>query len=205
MLWLWNVSRTPQQSAETADPKTSSRRATARQNGSSGLEVRPADSGSAIQSDNLLAPSNDQTTAPNRHQVEPTEAEPADKNNQTTLDPRQFGAYEQYKDQPSALYADIKTGSGAAAKPGDEISVAYRGWLTDGTLFDENDGGEQPFSFTLGAGQVIPGWEQAIAGMQVGGERLLIIPPSVGYGPSGSGPIPPNAVLVFRVKVVGLD
>ena len=108
---------------------------------------------------------------------------------------------------------DIKVGSGAEAKPGMTVQVLYTGWLYDehakdkhGTKFDSTDDhGGQPFSFPLGQGQVIKGWDQGVAGMHVGGERTLLIPAELGYGARGAGGvIPPNASLVFDVKLVGV-
>jgi peptidylprolyl isomerase len=97
---------------------------------------------------------------------------------------------------------DIKTGHGKAAKAGDTVSVQYAGDLFDGgQQFDASWDRGQPFSFPLGQGQVIPGWDQGVAGMKVGGRRLLIIPPDLGYGASGSGPIPPNSPLIFVVDL----
>jgi FKBP-type peptidyl-prolyl cis-trans isomerase len=97
---------------------------------------------------------------------------------------------------------DLAVGDGAEAKSGTIVSVHYTGWLTDGTKFDSSVGG-QPFKFALGAGQVIPGWDQGVAGMKVGGKRKLTIPPDLGYGPAGAGGvIPPNATLVFEVELL---
>ena len=105
---------------------------------------------------------------------------------------------------PSGLYyRDITLGSWAVVRPGQQVSVQYTGWLANGTQFDSNVG-KQPFSFHLGAGEVIQGWEQGVAGMHVGGRRQLIIPPALGYGANGSGPIPRNAILVFDVEVVSI-
>lgn len=98
-------------------------------------------------------------------------------------------------------YRDIDPGSGPAIVPGQQVSVVYTGWLVNGQQFDSNAGGS-PFSFRLGAREVIDGWDQGVAGMRVGGKRQLIIPAALGYGPSGSGPIPPNAILVFNVEVI---
>ncbi len=97
---------------------------------------------------------------------------------------------------------DTAVGQGAAAKAGDRVSVDYTGWLTDGTKFDSSKDAGTPFQFTLGAGEVIPGWDQGVAGMQVGGVRMLTIPPAMGYGAQGAGAsIPPNATLVFKVEL----
>ena len=97
----------------------------------------------------------------------------------------------------------IAEGDGEAAKNGMQVSVHYQGRLTDGTIFDDSQKRGPPFSFTLGSGQVIPGWEQGIAGMKIGEKRVLTIPPELGYGAAGAGGvIPPNATLVFDVELV---
>jgi len=84
--------------------------------------------------------------------------------------------------------------------------VHYTGWLTDGTKFDSSLDRDQTFSFKLGAGQVISGWDQGVAGMKVGGARKLTIPPEMGYGERGAGGvIPANAILVFKVELIGLS
>jgi FKBP-type peptidyl-prolyl cis-trans isomerase FkpA len=98
---------------------------------------------------------------------------------------------------------DLKEGTGAAAAAGDTVDVHYTGWLTDGTKFDSSKDRGRPFSFSLGAGQVIQGWDQGVQGMKIGGVRKLTIPPNLGYGPRGAGGvIPPNATLVFEVELV---
>lgn len=123
--------------------------------------------------------------------------------------PETFGQYEQYKDGQSALFGDIEVGSGNEAISGKKVAVYYKGWLTNGSIFDQSRPGEdgqlQPFVFTLGAGQVIRGWEQGVAGMKVGGTRRLIIPPSVGYGAQAQGNIPPNSVLIFDVQLLAIQ
>ncbi len=100
---------------------------------------------------------------------------------------------------------DLKVGTGAEAKPGQQVSVHYTGWLTDGKKFDSSLDRGQPFKFMLGAGQVIQGWDKGVAGMKVGGKRKLTIPPQMGYGERGAGGmIPPNATLVFEVELLGV-
>ena len=101
---------------------------------------------------------------------------------------------------------DSKIGTGAEAVTGKSVTVHYTGWLTDGTKFDSSKDRGQPFSFQLGGGQVIKGWDQGVAGMKVGGVRKLTIPASLGYGARGAGGvIPPNATLVFEVELLGVN
>jgi FKBP-type peptidyl-prolyl cis-trans isomerase len=103
-------------------------------------------------------------------------------------------------------YWDIVVGNGATAIPGSTVKVHYSGFLTNGTKFDSSRDRGEPFSFPLGAGQVIKGWDEGVAGMKVGGQRQLRIPPQLGYGEQGAGgSIPPNATLVFDVELLGVD
>jgi FKBP-type peptidyl-prolyl cis-trans isomerase FkpA len=101
-------------------------------------------------------------------------------------------------------YKDLKEGQGVAAKQGDALTVHYTGWLSDGKKFDSSRDRNLPFSFKLGAGQVIKGWEEGVAGMKVGGKRKLTIPPELGYGArsAGGGVIPPNATLIFEIELL---
>ncbi len=107
---------------------------------------------------------------------------------------------------------DHKIGTGAEAVAGKTVSVHYTGWLFDekatdnkGTKFDSSRDRGSPFSFPLGAGRVIAGWDEGVAGMKVGGQRTLVIPPEKGYGARGAGGvIPPNATLVFDVELLGV-
>jgi FKBP-type peptidyl-prolyl cis-trans isomerase len=104
-------------------------------------------------------------------------------------------------------YWDIKKGTGPEAAKGDAVYVQYAGWLTNGKLFDTSLRGPhpKPFDFTIGAGQVIKGWEEGVAGMKVGGKRQLKIPPQMAYGAQGyPGVIPPNSTLIFDVTLVGI-
>jgi FKBP-type peptidyl-prolyl cis-trans isomerase len=100
-------------------------------------------------------------------------------------------------------YEDLQEGTGAVAKSGDTVEVHYTGWLRNGTKFDSSLDRGRPFSFRLGAGQVIKGWDEGVAGMKVGGKRKLTIPPDLGYGARGAGGvIPPNAELIFDVELI---
>jgi FKBP-type peptidyl-prolyl cis-trans isomerase FkpA len=107
---------------------------------------------------------------------------------------------------PSGLqYEDLTEGTGAAVKNGDTVQVHYTGWLTNGTKFDSSLDRRQPFSFTVGQGRVIKGWDEGVAGMKVGGKRKLTIPAALGYGARGAGSaIPPNAELIFEVELLGI-
>ena len=105
--------------------------------------------------------------------------------------------------QDGLKYTDEQVGTGAVATAGKTAVVHYTGWLLDGTKFDSSRDRNQPFSFPLGAGQVIKGWDEGVAGMKVGGKRTLIVPPALGYGARGAGGvIPPNATLKFEVELL---
>jgi FKBP-type peptidyl-prolyl cis-trans isomerase FkpA len=101
-------------------------------------------------------------------------------------------------------YKDLVVGTGQTAQTGNTVSVQYTGWLTNGTKFDSSIDRNQPFEFVLGAGNVIKGWDEGVAGMKVGGTRVLYVPPDLGYGANGSGSIPPNATLVFEVILISV-
>ncbi|HXP79570.1 MAG TPA: FKBP-type peptidyl-prolyl cis-trans isomerase [Verrucomicrobiae bacterium] len=107
---------------------------------------------------------------------------------------------------PSGLqYWDIVVGTGATAAPGSTVKVHYSGFLTTGQKFDSSRDRGEPFSFPLGQGQVIKGWDEGVAGMKVRGQRQLRIPPQLGYGAEGAGGvIPPNATLIFDVELLGV-
>ncbi|MFQ5930963.1 MAG: FKBP-type peptidyl-prolyl cis-trans isomerase [Nitrospiraceae bacterium] len=102
-------------------------------------------------------------------------------------------------------YMDLVFGTGRQAELGDTATVHYTGWLSDGTKFDSSLDRNRPFSFRVGAGQVIRGWDEGVGSMREGGKRKLIIPPHLGYGPRGAGAaIPPNATLTFEVELLKL-
>lgn len=106
-------------------------------------------------------------------------------------------------------YEDTRAGAGAAARAGQQVSVHYTGWLwqdgRQGAKFDSSRDRNDPFEFTLGVGMVIPGWDEGVAGMQVGGCRTLLIPADLAYGARGAGGvIPPHATLRFEVELLGL-
>jgi peptidylprolyl isomerase len=103
-------------------------------------------------------------------------------------------------------YTDLNEGTGQSPEVGNQVIVHYIGWLEDGTMFDSSLNRGQPFVFPLGRGQVIPGWDEGVASMKVGGRRQLVIPPDLGYGAQGSGDvIPPNATLIFEVELLGIQ
>lgn len=103
------------------------------------------------------------------------------------------------------IIQDTVVGTGAEAKAGDTVSVHYVGTLTDGTKFDSSVDRGEPFSFTLGAGQVIPGWDQGLVGMKEGGTRMLLIAPELAYGAQAVGPIPANSALQFEVQLLKVE
>ena len=103
----------------------------------------------------------------------------------------------------SGLYVrNLEEGTGATAAPGDTVVVHYTGWLPNGRVFDSSRERGQPAAFPLSQGGLIAGWLEGVSGMSEGGRRLLVLPPDLGYGPEGSGPIPPNAVLVFDIELL---
>ena len=99
---------------------------------------------------------------------------------------------------------DTVVGTGPAVKNGDKVTVHYTGTLTNGEKFDSSLDRNQPFSFVVGGGMVIQGWEEGLVGMQVGGKRKLTIPSEKGYGARGQGPIPPNSVLLFDIELISI-
>jgi len=105
----------------------------------------------------------------------------------------------------SLTVQEVSVGTGAVAEAGDVLTVHYVGTLTDGRVFDSSRDTNTPFDFTLGMGSVIRGWDEGLVGMRVGGKRMLIIPPSYGYGAQGVGTIPPNSTLIFEVELLNVQ
>ena len=130
-------------------------------------------------------------------------------NQPKVLDPTEFKEYDSYVSSDKYLRLDTKVGTGAEAVAGKKVAVFYKGWLTNGEVFDEsrpNETGElQPFVFTPGAGEVIVGWDQGILGMKVGGTRRLVLPPAAAYGEAGQGAIPANSVLIFDIQLLEVE
>lgn len=100
------------------------------------------------------------------------------------------------------LYRDLTPGTGEPVGAGKTVAIHYVGTLPDGTQFDANGPSDPPYEFPLGAGKVVPGFEEAVTGMKVGGKRQVVIPPALGYGAQANGPIPANSVLVFTIDLV---
>jgi FKBP-type peptidyl-prolyl cis-trans isomerase len=124
-------------------------------------------------------------------------------NNNTSQE--DFSQYAQYKDKSEVFFGEIKEGNGTVAQKDSQLAVTYVGYLTDGSVFDQSkssNGQKEPLLFKLGAGQLIPGFEQGVAGMKVGGQRRVIIPPSLGYGDKAQGSIPANSVLIFDIQLL---
>ncbi len=121
------------------------------------------------------------------------------------VSPLIFPSQGELKTTPSGLkYLDRVVGSGESPSPGKQVTVHYTGTLENGTKFDSSVDRGQPFTFMIGTGSVIKGWDEGVMTMKVGGKRQLIIPPSLGYGPRANGPIPANATLHFEVELLGV-
>jgi FKBP-type peptidyl-prolyl cis-trans isomerase FkpA len=115
----------------------------------------------------------------------------------------QAGSNPEVTTESGLKYVDVLVGTGREAVSGNLVTVHYTGWLTNGTKFDSSVDRRDPFSFPVGSGKVIKGWDEGVAGMKIGGKRKLTIPPQLGYGARGAGGvIPPNATLVFDVELL---
>ena len=142
-----------------------------------------------------LAPRASRASEPSAHPA----ARPAA---QSVPGPAMFKQYEQYSTSATTMIGDIEAGTGAQAVQGSTLVVKYRGWLSDGTLFDSSYQANKPFSFVLGDHHVIAGWDEGLYGMKVGGTRRLIVPASKGYGAQATGGIPANSMLIFDVELM---
>ena len=121
-----------------------------------------------------------------------------------------FTEYEKYKTEKSALFGEIKVGTGTEVKVNDKVGIYYKGYLTSGQVFDNQWPAKpgdkpKPFEFTLGTNTLLAGLQQGIVGMKVGGTRRIIIPPAVGYGEKGQGAIPPDSVLIMDVELLSVN
>lgn len=145
------------------------------------------------------------TTGCGRTPADEVETPPTDAGQVTTPPEETVPETPAAADVTELVIEDITAGTGAVATAGNNVTVHYTGWLTDGTKFDSSLDSGQPFQFALGQGQVIAGWDQGVEGMKVGGKRKLTIPPDLGYGASGAGGvIPPNATLIFEVELLSI-
>ncbi|RII25756.1 MAG: hypothetical protein CXR31_12125 [Geobacter sp.] len=123
------------------------------------------------------------------------------------LDDRMKTGARKIRTRSGLVYQDLVPGTGVSPKDGKTVRVHYTGWLKDGTKFDSSLDRNEPFSFVIGKGKVIKGWDEGIKSMKVGGKRRLIIPPSLAYGKKGAGGgvIPPDATLIFEVELLGIE
>ncbi len=133
----------------------------------------------------------------------PTEPMPPEPEN--TPVPREVAGDDYVNLSDGLKYYDFEVGTGDQVKNGDLVTVHYHGWLTNNTLFDSSHLRNRPFSFQIGGGQVIQGWERGILGMRSEGQRQLVIPPNLAYGAGGQGSIPPNATLIFEVTLLSIN
>ncbi len=120
-------------------------------------------------------------------------------------DPSDVGTGAWEVDERGLSFLDVETGSGASVSDRAGVEVHYVGMLEDGTVFDASRPRGAPFTFRVGAGEVIQGWDQGLLGMKVGGVRRLIVPPELGYGDRDTGPIPPNSTLYFEIELLGVE
>lgn len=128
-----------------------------------------------------------------------------DETNRGTVGKAFLEASNESGDLEKVMIDDVRIGSGKAVEVGDTISVNYIGTLQSGQEFDNSYKRGEPFTFEVGKGRVIAGWEEGVIGMQEGGQRILVIPSALAYGDDGFGPIPPNATLVFAIELVSIE
>jgi FKBP-type peptidyl-prolyl cis-trans isomerase FkpA len=187
-----------------------------RQNNTAGLDTNAAEAGSnsSISSNGLNvsaggADSLGQLVTTPSSNNNSSNSNSAGSSSSSPIDPSSFSEYDKYSSNSTALFGDVAVGTGAPLSATQKATITYKGWLTNGSMFSESatnsNGSLESYTFTIGDHQIIPGLEEGIIGMKVGGTRLIIIPPALGYGSQVHDSIPANSVLVFEVSLLSAN